>query len=210
MHTPSGPRSRLGRSLSPPYTSPHTQVRAAYLRPGVPNGPPADTAPAVEVAPMVDGTPPSSTNAACGDGRLALRGPADYVRSDDHTTPADCRRSGELSGQHRSQGRAAPRARLSLGKRGGPGPTQVISGRLPPPPPSSVSTELVLAIQSSKLGDPSAPLDLVVGASSGILVDIIDERAGRKGTAISCDPLPCESTGLHVRCCARRLVFSRR
>ena len=45
-------------------------------------------------------------------------------------------------------------------------------------PPGSVSTELVLAIQSSKLGDPSAPLDLVIGASSGILVDIIDGRTG--------------------------------
>ena len=167
---------------------------------------------------MVDGTRPSSTNAAsatrapaaCGDRRLALREPADCVQSDDHATLADCLQSGELSGQHRSQGRTAPQARLSLGKRGGPAPTQVVSGRLPPPPPRFVSTELVLAIQSSKLGDPSAPLDLVVGASSGILVDIIDERAGRKGTAVSCDPLPCESTGLHVRCCARRLVFSRR
>ena len=89
-------------------------------------------------------------------------------------------------------------------------PSALRSERLAPPPLTSSSAELIQAIQSSRLGDPSAPVDLVVGASSGILVDIIDKRAGRRGTAMSVDVLPCESTGMHVRCCARRLVFSRR
>ena len=95
------------------------------------------------------------------------------------------------------------------------GNLSLASGRLPPPPPAptgammATSVELIHAIQSSRLGDPSAPVDLVIGASSGILVDIIDERAGRKGTAMSVDPLPCESTGLHLQCCVRRIAFSR-
>eukprot|EP00966_Prymnesium_polylepis_P337085 7391880-Prymnesium_polylepis.1 len=63
---------------------------------------------------------------------------------------------------------------------------------------------LLLALQSQRLGEPGAPLDLVIGEFSGRCVSRIDAREG-PGTALSCDPLPTEGAGLHFQGDARQI-----
>lgn len=66
-------------------------------------------------------------------------------------------------------------------------------------------------VWSSQLGDPSAPLDLVLCESYGHCAAAIDEQEGRLGAALSVDVLPSRSrAGLHFRGDVRVILFSRR
>eukprot|EP00966_Prymnesium_polylepis_P103958 2407520-Prymnesium_polylepis.1 len=56
---------------------------------------------------------------------------------------------------------------------------------------------------AARLGDPSAPLDLVLGECSGICVGVIDAQEGRLGAAVSVDSVnrparACTSAAMRV------------
>jgi hypothetical protein len=66
-------------------------------------------------------------------------------------------------------------------------------------------------VWSSQLGDPSAPLDLVLCESYGHCAAAIDKQEGRLGAALSVDVLSSRAkSGLHFRGDVRVILFSRR
>ena len=71
----------------------------------------------------------------------------------------------------------------------------------------SVSAALIWA---ARLGDPGAPLDLVLGEESGICASLIDRQEGRLGAALSVDLRPSSGKCLHFQGDARAVACSRR
>ena len=83
----------------------------------------------------------------------------------------------------------------------------VASAARPPSEGRGISAALVWA---ARLGDPGAPLDLVLGEESGICTSLIDLQEGRFGAALSVDLKPSSGQCLHFQGDARAIACSRR